>query len=95
MANEWPIVRRARSIPKAIPIIVARVSWLPSFAAISAALFSRAKCCVKAALVAPLATPAKWKENRGDLENEFHQCNIFGLINQKIHLLVKDLKLKG
>lgn len=34
---------------------------------ISAALFWRAKCCVKAALVAPLATPANWKD---DLEED-------------------------
>lgn len=35
-----------------------------TLADISATLFWRAKCCVKAALVAPLATPANWTYDR-------------------------------
>lgn len=50
-------------------ILIIEFSWnyqkfyFRTLADISAALFWRAKCCVKAARVAPLATPAKWQHN--------------------------------
>ena len=46
------------SMPSSMPSSVVAVSCEPSFAEMSAALSAFAKCCVRAALLAPPATPA-------------------------------------
>ena len=46
-------------MPSSMPTRVVAVSCEPSFAEMSAALSAFAKCCVKAALLAPPATPAR------------------------------------
>lgn len=60
-----------------------------TLADISAALFWRAKCCVKAALVAPLATPANWKYKveRDSIKKTQGSNSVF--ISEKVKVCIK------